>query len=231
MHFLYADESGSVADITQQYFVLAGISVFERQVYWASQRLDAIAARFNPGQPMAIELHGSPMLNGSGMWRSFPLPNRIAAMKDALSAINAHPSNRVFGAAIKKVRAATIPRDPVELAFEQLSSRFDQYLMRLHRKQDTQRGVIIFDKSNQESSIQKLASDYRRVGHTWGKLRNLAEVPLFLDSQISRLVQLADLIAYALFRNFERNDPQFYNIVSPHFDSEGGVVHGLYHYS
>jgi hypothetical protein len=30
MHLLYADESGSVGDPKQQFFVLAGFSVFER---------------------------------------------------------------------------------------------------------------------------------------------------------------------------------------------------------
>ena len=32
--------------------------------------------------------------------------------------------------------------DPVEVAFEQLASRFDYYLVRLHKKGDTQRGII-----------------------------------------------------------------------------------------
>jgi hypothetical protein len=34
MYFLYADESGTTHDPNQQYFVLAGFCVFERQGYW-----------------------------------------------------------------------------------------------------------------------------------------------------------------------------------------------------
>ena len=37
-----------------------------------------------------------------------------------------------------------------------------------------------------------------------------AEVPVFLDSKASRLIQLADLVAYALFRHHEHNDNRFY---------------------
>jgi len=34
MHLLYVDESGSATDASQRYFVLAGISVFERTTHW-----------------------------------------------------------------------------------------------------------------------------------------------------------------------------------------------------
>ncbi len=64
MHLLYADESGSISDPGQRHFVLAGISVFEREPHWIEQELDKIAARFDPKQPHSIELHGSPMRTG-----------------------------------------------------------------------------------------------------------------------------------------------------------------------
>jgi hypothetical protein len=54
---------------------------------------------------------------------------------------------------------------------------------------------------------------------------------VFLDSRASRLVQLADLIAYGTFRHFERNDSQFFEVFKRRFDADGGVVHGLYYYN
>jgi len=80
--------------------------------------------------------------------------------------LQSHPSNRLFASVIKK--SVVSPRDPVEAAFEQLASRFDKYLMRLHRNGDTHRGVIIFDKSTYETTIQSLATDFRTIGYTWG---------------------------------------------------------------
>ena len=62
MHLLYADESGSPKDPSQNYLVLAGVSVFERQSYWISNELDKIAARFDPANPDEVELHGNPIL-------------------------------------------------------------------------------------------------------------------------------------------------------------------------
>lgn len=228
MHLLYVDDSGSVPDPQQKYFVLGGVSIFERQGHWLSEALERIAARFNPADPMSVELHGSPMLNGSGVWRGFPLPQRVQAMKDALELLaTSHKSNRVFGVAVRK--EAISPRDPVEFAFEELSRRFDLYLMRLHKSGDTQRGLFIFDKSTRETAIQSLAVDFKRVGHAWGQTRNMAEVPVFVDSKASRLVQLADLVAYAIFRNYERQDSQFFDVIKDRFDSAGGIVHGLCH--
>jgi len=153
--------------------------------------------------------------------------DREIAIKDALQVLKtSHPSNRLFASVINK--ASVSPHDSIKLAFEQLASRFDQYLMRLYRKNDTQRGIIIFDKTTYESTIQALATDFRTIGHSWGIIRNFSEVPLFLDSKASRLIQLADLVAYSIFRRYERGDERFYSIIESRFDSEGGVVHGLH---
>ncbi len=227
MYLLYADESGSVKDKNQQYFVLAGFCVFERQGFWLANELDAIAARFNPADPASVELHGNPMHSGKGIFRQFPKEDRIAAIEDALKVfVKSHPSNRLFASVVDKAKVS--PVDPVEFAFEQLASRFDHYLTRLHRAGNTQRGVILFDKSTYETTIQSLATDFRTIGHSWGILRNFSEVPLFMDSKASRLIQLADLIAYAIFRNYERQDESLYSILRNSFDAEGGIIHGLH---
>ena len=168
MYLLYLDDSGSVTDSSQQHFVLGGLSVFERQGYWISQKLDQIAAPFNPADPASVELHGSPMLNGSGLWRRFRLPERIKAMKDALAVFaTSHESNRAFGAAVRK--QAVSPRDPVEFCFEQTCSRFDQYLMRLHYANNTSRGIIIFDKSTKLIALSQVRLNVVS-GRVWGRL-------------------------------------------------------------
>lgn len=227
MNLLYADESGTVSDPKQTHFVLAGISVFERQCFWIDSKLDEIAARFDPADPNAVELHGSPMMNGRKFWRQFSLPKRIDAIKDALHVLaDSHISNRIFACVVRKKLIS--PKDPVEFAFEQLASRFDYFLRRLHKSGDSQRGIIIFDKSTYETTIQNLATDFRKIGHTWDILRNLAEVPLFIDSRASRLIQLADLIAYSLFRKYEQNDDQFFSIIEHRIDNDSGQVHGLF---
>ncbi len=230
MHLLYLDESGSVSDPSQKYFVLAGVAVFERAAHWVEQKLNDVAAQFNADNPYAIELHGSPMRSGREGWKSWPLPKRLQAIHDALhSGVSTfHPKSvRLFGAVIRKDTLAG--EDPVEHAFEHLASRFDRYLQRIYSKHnDAQRGIILFDKSSTERRIQTLALEFKYSGHTWGKTRNYAEVPVFLDSRASRLIQLADLVAFALFRAYEHQDAVFLQAIQHCFDSEGSTMHGLY---
>ncbi len=87
---------------------------------------------------------------------------------------------------------------------------------------------MIFDKSKTEARIQTLAREFKYSGHSWGKTRNYAEVPVFLDSRASRLIQLADLVSFAVYRKFESGDSEYFDLIKPHFDREGEVIHGLY---
>lgn len=229
MHLFYVDESGSVGTPGQQYFVLAGASVFERQTHWIEQEMNKIAERFSPGNPHAIEFHGSPMRTGSDGWRNFPIADRLQAIKDILQiAVVKQDRNsvRLFGAVVKT--AAVVDEDPVEHAFEQISMRFDIFLQRCYLNHNPQRGIMLFDKSSTERRIQTLARDFKYNGHSKGYFRNYAEVPVFLDSKASRLTQLADLVSYALFRYHEHNDAQFYDVIKDCFDFHSGVKQGLY---
>jgi hypothetical protein len=231
MHLLYLDDSGSVSNPNQNHFIIAGLSVFERSPHWIEQELNLIANRFAVGHGVAhdIELHASPMHSGKGFWRSQPRQTRISAIKEALEIARSHfPRDlRLFAAVLNKHNFSGV--DIIEDAFTQVCSRFDHYLARLYRKtQNPERGLILFDKSSTEARIQTLARDFKYSGHQYGKTRNYAEVPVFLDSKASRMIQLADLVAYAIFRHVEFQDSQFYEIIEGCFDAEGGVVHGLY---
>lgn len=222
MYLLYLDHAGAIEDPAQKHFVLAGVSVFERQTYWISQELDSIAARFNPADPAFIELHGSPMHGGRGEWRLFPVKDRVRAISDSLAVFTkSHVTNTLFGVSVKKPKDD--PGAAVSIAFEQICSMFDKHLLQLYRQKNTQRGIIIFDKATYETEIQTLAIDFRSVGHTGGVVTNLSEVPLFLDSKASRLVQLADLVAYSLYRFHEAHDSRFIDIIQGRFDGPRGA--------
>lgn len=227
MHLLYVDESGSPGDPSQNFFVLSGVSIFERQTHWVEAKLNEIVARFNPADPYALELHGSPMRSGKSEWKHFQKEDRFQAIKDCLTIIaESRGKIRLFAAVIE--RGANNGDDPIHSCFEQVASRFDMFLRRLHAQGDSQRGIAIFDKSSTEKSIQNLARSFKHDGHSFGKITNFSEVPLFLDSKASRMIQLADLVAFSIYRHFQEGDSQFYEIIENCFDSAGGARHGLY---
>lgn len=118
----------------------------------------------------------------------------------------------------------------MEYAFEQICNRFDRFLGRLHAAGNTQRGLIILDETSYETSMQHLAREFRTIGHRWGQLYNMSDVPLFVNSKATRMIQYADLVAHATRRYFEYGDSSYFDLFSPRIDAEGGVLHGLTHY-
>ena len=230
MHILYLDDSGSVGNAADKHVILAGLAIHERRGHWLSKSLNELAAGIWPDAPASLEFRGTDIRGGKRHWRGVGKEDRHEAYKAALNIIANAPrdSLRLFGVAAHKI--ACSPDDPMEYAFEQICSRFDQFLGRLHKQRDTQRGIIILDKSAYETSLQALANDFANDGHRWGHLHNIAEVPLFVDSRATRLIQFADLIAHALRRYYDAGDDELFDIIKHRFDAQGGVVHGLMHH-
>lgn len=215
MHLLYLDESGDPHDPNTGFFVLAGFAVFERSTHWLESSISPVAARFNPHEPSAIEFHGSPMHSAKDDWTGISPADRVQALVDVLSLLgNRQLKLRVFGSVIEK---STMPREQIlRRSFEAVAHQFDQYLadMWAHRR-DPQRGLVVCDKASYEQKLQALSSLFKHEGHAHGRLRNFAEVPLFLDSKASRLIQMADLIAYWIFRYYQSRDDRGFQLIEP----------------
>jgi hypothetical protein len=228
MHILYVDESGSVTDPNEAFFVLGGVSVFERGIYHQIKEVDDLITSLSLGDPHEIELHGNVIYQDrEPPWRSLQRLHREKIIKKALTTLGPGKSAiRLFAVAIDKESVS--PRDPIEIAFEEICNRFNLFLAGQNNRAAptaSQRGLIVMDDSKHEKPLQALARHFRINGARWGQFRSLAEVPLFVDSKASRLVQLADLVAYANGENMNIKDD-----LIPLFDSDGGVIHGLFHY-
>ena len=59
-------------------------------------------------------------------------------------------------------------------------------------------------------------------------MANFAEVPLFLDSKMSRSIQIADIIAYSIYRKYEHGDDTYFSVIKDCFDKEGNNEYGLH---
>jgi hypothetical protein len=231
MWLLYLDDSGSAQNANEDYLVLGGISVFERRVYFVGQELDSLASRFNEANPEAVEFHASEIFGGrTEPWKQ--LRNQADRKKVLLDVLAVLSQDRfgtcAFACAVHK---PSFPNDdPMQLAFEQLCNRFDRLLKRKNLdNHEQQRGMIIFDESAHETAIQALARSFRTVGTRWGVTRNIAEVPMFINSKASRCIQLADHVAYAVFRRYQGKDTSYLDSVLPKFDADQGIIHGLVH--
>ena len=110
------------------------------------------------------------------------------------------------------------------LAFEDLVSRFQFFLSQKYntllcsrQKKEKVNGMIIFDKNIYESSIQRQSNNFIIYGTRYREINSLREVPLFVNSNESRVVQLADHIAYAVFRRYNAQDHTYYSVIERQF--------------
>lgn len=232
MCLLYLDDSGSAANPTEDYVVLGGVSVYEAQVHHLTTRLDALAQELFPDlPPTSVEFHASVVFSGrQAPWnRLRSKEERIHVIRQVLDLFaESYDSARAFAMAIHK---ASFPNhDYMHTAFEDLCSRFDLYLNRQQANgRDRDRGLLVLDKSSYETSLQRLAHDFRLQGTRWRILRNIVEVPLFVESHASRLIQMADHVAYAVFRRYNAGDTSYLDRIINKFDAYEGVIHGLVH--
>ena len=207
----------------------AGVSVFEAQSHWITQELDRLAEDFNPADPHSVEFHASEVFSRRTQpWKGLSIDEARGTIKSVLDVLaTAYDTARAFACVVHK---ASFPnKDPMEIAFEDLCSRFDRYLQRLRAEGDRQRGLVILDESSHETTLQQMSVGFRTLGTRWGVIRHLADTPLFVDSRASRVIQLADHVAYSVFRRYQSGDAQYFDRIAHKFDSEDGIVHGLAH--
>lgn len=230
MFLLYLDESGNENDPTDRFFVLAGIALFERQIYFFSNELDDIQERYFPNyQP--IPFHASEMLSGRGFWRQVPLEKRERILFDIASTILRSPATGrvLFAAAVEKSSALWGER-AVEKATEEICRRFDIRLQRqYHERRDPQRGLLIFSQGRFDARAKIWVRGFHQRGTSWGAINNLADIPYFASSGESRLLQAADFVAHAVWRMYERRDCQLIGPLVRCFDEQDGTLHGLVH--
>jgi hypothetical protein len=231
MHILYLDDSGSPTNRNEEYFVLGGVSVPETSVRWLNYELEKIAADYNE-DPSSVELHAAEIFKGSEHpWKEMTNKgDRVKVIKRVLSSLDTAKKDIVlFACAVHK--ASVTKEDAVIHAYEEISSRFNRYLQRISDEtKQKQRGIIVLDKSSYETGLQNLTSQFRKTGNRWGGyMKEIVEVPLFVDSKASRIVQLADHIAYAVFRRYNSDDLGYMKLVENRFDEMDGKICGLSH--
>lgn len=118
-------------------------------------------------------------------------------------------------------------------AFEQVVSRFEQYLVNTSPKGGSKHhGLIVHD--NNETIARKhttLMREFREAGTFWTKIDRIVETPLFVDSSLTRMVQVADLCGYALRRYLENKEEPLFKLVYARADRVGNRVLGVRHFT
>ena len=141
---------------------------------------------------------------------------------------------RLFAECVDKVHfnPARARRSVDEQAFEQVVSRFEQYLEITRAGGQQNFGLLIHD--NNQTVARKhtaMMRNFLQQGTLWTRINNIVETPLFVDSQLTSMVQIADLCSYALRRYLENGEEELFDLIFERADRKDGVVVGVRHFT
>ena len=142
---------------------------------------------------------------------------------------------RLFAECIDKVhfdpQRAKSPVD--EQAFEQVISRFEQYLQNTDDTNGQRNyGLIVHDNNETvERKHTQLMREFQRKGTLWTRIERIIETPMFVDSQLTSMVQIADLCSYSLRRYVENGETGLFNKIYSRADRNRRRVVGVRHFT
>ena len=142
---------------------------------------------------------------------------------------------RLFAEVIDKRYAYSEIRQysPYEFAFTELVQRFEYFLRNRGNFLGTHlNGLLVQD--NNETVAKRLTlmmRRFHRLGTRWTGIEHIIETPLFVDSHLTSMVQMADLCAYATRRMFENGESDLFGRIYPKFDRVPNGVVGIRHYT
>jgi hypothetical protein len=174
---------------------------------------------------------------------------RTRLLDDVIDMISSSQSIKLFGDAITKSHPAVTEKriDPNREAFTQLCTRFDYFLHAIGPgrfpptpNRYIHKGLLIFD---QEPTCEKifipLMNEYRGIGHPYGTIRHVIDVPFFAKSQDVVGLRNADVCAFVTRKYLdtinqpnanEANATRFRKLFRFFDRNAQGDLHGLRHY-
>lgn len=161
---------------------------------------------------------------------------RLSFIREVADLIGSWGVVRLFGESIDKLYydpyRARLGID--EQALEQLVSRFESYLSIRSASLvgSSELGALIHD--NNDTVARKhtlLMKKFHKEGTFWRKISHIIETPLFVDSELTSMVQIADLCCYSIRRYFENNEIDLFDRIKSRFDRKDGSIVGFRHFS
>jgi hypothetical protein len=239
MYLMFIDESGTPPKPEKnnvKYFVIAGIIIPEES--WISVRDALMGMKIRRG------------IRGEIKWRYFSPDNDDAknpmrklghAEKNEIRfevyKIISTVGNLTSIAAVCSTEAAyaitsvNTQEDIYHLTYKVISERFQYFLQDKKVNGKTQMGLMVSDHRGSKDD-KRLRAHHQMLLHSRGGFtstyRNLIESLFLQPSDQSIGIQLADMVAGAIWRAYERKDPQYASAIKSTFrtDSTGTKING-----
>lgn len=242
MYIVFIDESGQpggydtenqkLVNGATKYFILSGFMIDGNELINIQQKLNQIKIKYN----LSIETEAK--WNSSYKSLGMTLDEYKKYKREVCEIISEY-SNSVVGIVMNKEKCykerkgVNDHNDLYAYSLNLLMERFCMEVTDRHGR-DTDIPVILFTDSRKNDNNNRLDKElqksYRRakqIGTKYMGFPNFSESLVFVDSQYSSGVQLADFCAGAIFKKFENNNEDFLNILNPAIRNHNGRIDGV----
>jgi hypothetical protein len=162
---------------------------------------------------------------------------RIDFIKELADLVGSWNFARLFAECIDKIHfdPHRAHQSVDEQAFEQLVSRFEQYMNIISKGKTVDEklfGTLIHDNNDTVSKKHTaLMKKFHQQGTLWTTINHIIETPLFVNSELTSLVQIADLCGYSLRRYFENGETDLLDRIKSRIDKKDGKIVGVRHFT
>lgn len=210
MLIAYLDES-----FTKDFFCFAAVLADEHAIRDLSRELDGVIASacVDYGLSPGAEIHGYPMFHGRQEWAHIGARSRVWVFEKVIDAILATNVTILLRGThgSRLIERQDLNAYPVRYTREQIC--FQHILQRIEAvalKQDTHALVIADDRDDRDSHRAHFTS-YKSFGtpgdYMSTRLNRLLDTVYFAPSRPSRLLQAADILAFAYRRWNTQHEP------------------------
>ncbi len=202
---------------------------------WMKRRSEVLSARTQevlrlqrdgPGQQKQVKKN----YKETESYIHLTLDERRQLVQDLAGCVSGWGEARLFAECIDKAHFQRVQNQKTvdEQAFEQIVSRFEQFL----KNGSGDYGLLVHDaNSNVERKHTERMKNYLQGGTLWTGVEHIIETPMFVDSQLTGMVQLADVCSYALRRYVENGETELFDLVFRRADRIQQTAVGVRHYT
>ena len=245
MHLLYLDESGDpgwpapYGKSRTSWFVLAGLSLEDVQWKTVNEEYIRIVRKYFGRTCDNFDLKYSALTS------TYPVPpydqldgNQKLNLSDDIFNLILEAKPVLIAIVIEKLKHkkqyGNRAHWPKLLALRFMAPRFHKFLERIESY-----GIFVMDEEERKSDkkLKGLVRRAREAGivlqtpydiyRTDTQLKNIVESVLFVPSEDSPGIPLADFCSHAIWIHFERNLSKRFKQIYPLFDNHDGIVYGL----
>ena len=211
MYIVFIDESGKPVKKEPQPFVVASVIIHENILDSLEEELLDLKLNFFGRKAYNVEIHGKEVVHGKGYFSQVDMEKREKFLSECYKFIGSKTLTLIASVVLKEKFAGLSEKEAREsmerIAYMHLLERVTIYFDKIG---SSERILLVVDETDvkHDISIKNRISEEIRMGlYTSRRFssRRIFPAPLFLPSKEQAGLQLADLVAYAVFKKYSGN--------------------------